>query len=661
MRALVLTVVILFSAARCVAADDRRAVPADDDVASAEAMMLELFGEQIKAARDDDAKALLSKEMLAAARQSEAAPKDHFVLLRQAQRLAIESGDCALSLEVAGYFNEQYKADPTLVIGKVLRQLSEESLNLAQREQLARAALEQMQSALDKKKFIESLAFGDIARVSARRARDFRLANQVTEQLKTLDRFVVGQQNYEQALEALLDDPDDASASLIAGRYECFVLDDWLSGLAHLSVSEDERLKKLVELEYKPDDSPEHMLALGDLWWEQSEEFDAAERDGCQLRAAAWYKAAGRTSGLLKVKIDKRLSQVARLERPLPEIKGVRQPSSMAGSINGESSPAGAIPTKGAAMQPIVRGSDESLSIETGTIRSARLTHSLRDGFGTKMVALHFSPDSKTLVGVGGDRLTVWNPESGQTLQRWTNANDMMAAVRFSPDGKSMAVVGNGTIRMVDTATGEARSVSVAKDWLKALSFSPDGRNLAIGGETGDWSIWDAKSLRPIRNWEVTNDFLFEAEYLPNGSVIVAGATGSVRVMDPKTGRQIRELTGHTDRVWSLAFSVLSNSIVTSSADRTICVWDLQTGVRQRVLRGHSNWVRCVDISPDGFTVASGGYDRTVRLWNLTQGTPIAVIASHLDGVESVVFSPDGKWLASSDRKGLVLIHRLQR
>ncbi len=127
--------------------------------------------------------------------------------------------------------------------------------------------------------------------------------------------------------------------------------------------------------------------------------------------------------------------------------------------------------------------------------------------------------------------------------------------------------------------------------------------------------------------------------YTADGKLLAAGGSDNkIRLLDPATGKIVRELAGHQARTYQppaqpkSPFDLLVSSV------------------------GEGN-VTSVAFSPDGKVLASGGWDDMVRLWDVKTGEQLRVIFAHKAMVATVAFSSDGKYLAS--RGGLDGIVRL--
>ena len=81
------------------------------------------------------------------------------------------------------------------------------------------------------------------------------------------------------------------------------------------------------------------------------------------------------------------------------------------------------------------------------------------------------------------------------------------------------------------------------------------------------------------------------------------------------TGKEVRKFEGHTDNVYSVAFSPDGRYALSGSGDETMRLWDISTGKEVRTFEGHNDRVYSVSISPDGRYALSGSSDRTLRLW----------------------------------------------
>ncbi|KIK28158.1 hypothetical protein PISMIDRAFT_606419 [Pisolithus microcarpus 441] len=119
---------------------------------------------------------------------------------------------------------------------------------------------------------------------------------------------------------------------------------------------------------------------------------------------------------------------------------------------------------------------------------------------------------------------------------------------------------------------------------------------------------------------------------------------------------QLLGLEGHTNAVWSVAFSPDGKRIVSGSGDETVRVWDAERGVQiGSHLEGHTDRVISVAFSPDGKRIVSGSWDKTVRVWDAERGIQIGShLEGHMDGVNSIAISTDGKRIVSGSEDNMV-------
>jgi uncharacterized protein with WD repeat len=126
----------------------------------------------------------------------------------------------------------------------------------------------------------------------------------------------------------------------------------------------------------------------------------------------------------------------------------------------------------------------------------------------------------------------------------------------------------------------------------------------------------------------------------------------------PQTARpgELLRTLGHSDWVWSVAYSPDGRRIVSASYDTTVKIWDAESGQLTRTLAGHSAGVSSVVYSPNGRRIASASWDKTVKIWDAESGRLIHTLSGHNNTVRSVAYSPDGRRIVSASEDKTVKV-----
>jgi WD40 repeat protein len=300
-----------------------------------------------------------------------------------------------------------------------------------------------------------------------------------------------------------------------------------------------------------------------------------------------------------------------------------------------------------------------------------------------RVQAAALSADGRLALTVGG-MVSLWDLQTGQQLHTSDGPPSAVMQVLLTPDGRQ-AVSSywlQTSAGVWDVVTGKQLGGVKAEVHHLGIALSPDGRRL-LGGQWGTLYLWEVPSGKPRATWKVP--WLISClAFSPDGQQALLGTHTqsqqggqltygdyNVRLIDLRSGKELKNLPGHRDTIRSVAFSpdgrlaLSSGGHLAVSSDNALRLWDLQSGRLLRTLAGHKHCVSGLAFSPDGRRFASCSSDTTVRLWELEgprSTEPLVLQAGQpsdyrgTDGVSAVAFAPDGQTLASATSFGRITI-----
>ncbi len=242
----------------------------------------------------------------------------------------------------------------------------------------------------------------------------------------------------------------------------------------------------------------------------------------------------------------------------------------------------------------------------------------------------------------------LWETQGGHEVRRFRfkdsrGFSDRISSVAFSPDVRHVLTGHVGFSKLWETDTGkELLSLPGRPGYIvSCVAFSPDGRYALTCHEAALWEVATGRQL-----WKIEDD-RFEAAFSPDGRYLIMTAAGeAARLVDAKTGREVRRFEGHAYAVHSATLSPNGRSILMAVGE-TAWLWEAGGTVKRLAIRANldqgADAVSVVAFSPDGGQILTGGLDHTVRLWDAASGHELRRFAGHAEPVTSVALSPDGR------------------
>lgn len=218
---------------------------------------------------------------------------------------------------------------------------------------------------------------------------------------------------------------------------------------------------------------------------------------------------------------------------------------------------------------------------------------------------------------------------------------------------KAYLDAGGAALLMFDPATGGGQM----GNGLLGLAFSSDGTRLATAGADGSVKIWNVRSGTQLQDLHGHSSDVMDVAFSPDDSQLAsAGRDGTVRVWNASTGEQIKQLDGQTDGVRRLAYSPDGSLLASVGENQALNVWNAKTLEPLSYSPiGTVTPLYTVTFSSDGSMIAAGGgsttatgtADGTIYIWESKSGSEVLNKTLHTNIVFDMVFSSDSATLYS--------------
>ncbi|MCI0683257.1 MAG: hypothetical protein L0Y71_14235 [Gemmataceae bacterium] len=300
------------------------------------------------------------------------------------------------------------------------------------------------------------------------------------------------------------------------------------------------------------------------------------------------------------------------------------------------------------------------------------------DGHTNGITRLVVSPDGRWLVSASKDRtIRIWDMKAQSTDKATVIVDAKKREKAAKKAGMKELPKAPGATVLVQKAD---RVFAQHKDWILGLALAKDGKTVVSGDDGGQVYVWSFDTAKVEREWKVKG-WVFALALSPTTSqaliseriplVFDSDRHAAVKIWDAAAIKVERDLSPAFKGEFfeTAAFAPDGKLLAIGRAGETekgkIVLLDPATGKKVRELAGHRGGCNDMTFSADGQRLISCGRDTLVRIWNPADGKQVAELGKSRGGqfkdvLHAVSLSPDQRWVAAADMAGMVQVWRCE-
>jgi len=270
--------------------------PVPDAVAlkSAEQRLRELYAvDFLGAAKNVDLRDQLAQKLLRLGQTTQDDAVAQYAALFTARNQAAAAADIDLALAAVVELEKYFVLDTVLYQQEAVEQSLRSATTPTQFKAISDAAwtIGQTAAAQDRLPLAEKIC--EAGRAAADKSKRGEAVDQWRIRRQQLAELKLAAPDAAAALATLQQEPRDAAANAVVGRYRCLFKGDWPGGLLCLARGNDDRLRRLAQVELLGPADAAARLQLANDWWQYGAQQLGLVKVQALRRAGYWYEIAG--------------------------------------------------------------------------------------------------------------------------------------------------------------------------------------------------------------------------------------------------------------------------------------------------------------------------------------------------------------------------------